>query len=222
MPEAVAGVSRRQCIIFLLLLLALVACDRDEKINLFEGYYYGMSWEAVKRQAQAESCPDSPGMLCRKNPAVFFKMHWEQRFVFRHDKLIGVRLSRSDPKSIHTVVDSWLDDGYRYMPVLVASAGKRLDVLAELKRTDKQQTRLAVKKFAAATASDPRTTYLYLDFDRRRHLLDAAGSYDDLLRRAPRDLPGIEEKIDDKTLCITFLAPVAEWQDARRGAQNAP
>ncbi|MBQ9536478.1 MAG: hypothetical protein IJU79_01660 [Desulfovibrionaceae bacterium] len=167
----------------------------------------------VQELAQVSPCQDNPQQLCRINSIPFFRESWYQRFIFRRGLLIGVQLAHLETPEVHSLIDKWLDSGYRYIPVAITSAGQELDLFAEIKLSGKEGARKAVNNFVRRTAADLNTTYLYLDLDDREHLLDNYYSFYTILAQAPRDLIGIEEVVRDKYLTITFIAPVAEWQD---------
>ena len=206
---------RNHHISFILFLLTalLCACDGGGTIELFEGFTYGMPVNEVMRKAEVFPCPDDRRMLCRRSPAALFKTSWEQRFLFSSERLVAVRLITKETPKIRDDVNKWLDSGYRYMPVLIMSGGAKLDVLATLKAQGREGTREAIRQFARRTARDDKTTYLYLDFDKRENLLNDAASYADLAAHAPRDLRGIEQTVEDEILCLTFIAPIARAQD---------
>ena len=206
---------RNRLIFFILFLFTalLCACDSGGQIELFEGFTYGMSVNEVRKKADVSPCPDDRRMLCRRSPAALFKTSWEQRFVFSAERLVAVRLITKETPKIRDDVNKWLDSGYRYMPVLIMSGGAKFDVLATLKTQGREGTREAIRQFARRTARDDKTTYLYLDFDKRENLLNDAQSYAALVAHAPRDLRGIEQTVEDECLCLTFLAPIARAQD---------
>ena len=200
------------CLLILLPAL-LCACDGGGQIELFEGFTYGMTVSEVKQKADVFPCPDDRLMLCRRSAAALFKTSWEQRFLFSSERLVAVRLITKETPKIRDDVNKWLDSGYRYMPVLIMSGGAKLDVLATLRAQGREGTREAIRQFARRTARDDKTTYLYLDFDKRENLLNDAASYAALAAHAPRDLRGIEQTVEDEFLCLTFLAPIARAQD---------
>lgn len=207
---------KRSCLwlIALLVLLFLQACDDDQKqIYLYDQYYYGMTKDQVRELATVSPCQDNLNDLCRHNTVPFFRETWYERFLFRHDRLVGVQLAHTDQKKATKLINSWLDSGYRYMPVAVISAGQELDLFAEIKFAGKEGARQAVNRFTKATARDLQTTYLYLDLTGREEILNQFSSFHDILARAPRDIIGIEQIVNERFVIINFIAPIAEWQD---------
>ena len=198
----------------LLLLFFLQACTEDaNRIYLYGQFYYGMPIKEVLNETQSTECSDNFNHLCRRNLVPFFKESWYQRFIFSKDRLVGVQLTHTDPKKVRGLIDGWLDSGYRYIPVAIKSAGRELDLYAEIRISGKEGARKAVQEFSRETARDLHNDYIYLDLDRRENLLNKMYSYQMILNSGPRDLIGIEESVDDKYISITFIAPVAEWQD---------
>ncbi|MBQ7586177.1 MAG: hypothetical protein IJU40_08035 [Desulfovibrionaceae bacterium] len=200
-------------VLILILVSLLQACEDDKRIYLYDQFYYAMPRAEVEELAIVSPCQDKPSTLCRHNPVPFFRESWYQRFIFRKDRLVGVQLIHLDPKKASKLVDSWLDAGYRYMPVALISAGQELDLFAEIKVAGKEAARQAVERFVRQTANDRESIFLYLDLDKREDLLDSYYNFHTILANAPRDIIGIEESIDEKYLTINFIAPVAEWQD---------
>lgn len=198
----------------LLLLLFVAACEsKASKIELYDSFYYGMSYKDVQKQSLAVECANSLDSLCRPTPVPFFKVAWYQRFNFRRNKLISIDLISLDPEKTSQLVNGWLDSGYRYVPVLMTSGGKRLDILAAMRTAGKEGARRAVHAFLRETASDLENTYLYLDLENHEESLKGLHSYQAVLQNAPRDIIGIEQTVNDKECILTFRAPIAEWQD---------
>ncbi|MBQ7739287.1 MAG: hypothetical protein IJT59_06515 [Desulfovibrionaceae bacterium] len=206
---------KKSCLLLITLILIffLQACGDDEKIILYDQYYYGMTRAQVEDLATVTACRDNPYDLCRENAIPFFREIWYERFIFRQDRLVCVQLIHTEPKKAAKLINSWLDSGYRYMPVAINSDGKELDLFAEIKYSGKEGARQAVHNFTRATARDPETTYLYLDLVGREEILNNYSSFHDILANAPRDIIGIEQTVKDKYLIINFIAPMAEWQD---------
>ena len=214
---------KRTCLLFILLisLTFVSACDEDkQEIYLYDQYYYGMTREQVKKLATVSPCQDNMNQLCRHNLVPFFRTTWHQRFIFKHDRLVGVQLAHTDPDKASKLINSWLDSGYRYLPVAIISDGKELDLFAEIKFSGKEGARQAVLNFTRATAQDRESTYLYLDLDGREDVLNNYRSFHDILSYAPRDIVGIEQIVNEKFVIINFIAPIAEWQD--RARRNRP
>ncbi|MBR4741434.1 MAG: hypothetical protein IK079_00855 [Desulfovibrio sp.] len=201
------------CVLCLVLSLFLQSCNEGERIYLYDQFYYAQPLQEIKKLTSAEYCRDDRTSLCRKNPVPFFRASWYQRFLFRQERLVGVQLIHLDPDKARKLIDPWLDGGYHYLPVAIRSAGKELDLFAEIKTVGKEGARKAVNAFSRATATDQESTYIYVDLTRREHILDSMFSFHTILASGPRDLLGIEEKVNNKMLSINFFAPVAEWQD---------
>lgn len=212
-------VRRGRALICLLLccLLSLIAgCSeqpperKKERITLLFGFDYGMSRAEVAKSAGAGRCSDDLDSLCRREPASFFKYQWDQRFYFQRDKLVAVELRRNNSKDVQTTVNKWLDSGYRFMPTLVKSDGREMDILALVKQYGRDVTRQAVQDFLKSTPLDATTTYIYGDFDRKQALLTGAKNHATVLARAPRDFILIEESVNEETISLIFRAPAAE------------
>ena len=201
--------------LLLCVLFSLTGCEQETRIYLYGQFYYGMTYEDVQQETQSTYCADDLNQLCRPNLVPFFRESWQQRFYFRRDRLIAVELTHHDLEKARPLVDSWLDSGYRYLPVSISSAGQELDLFAEIRRYGKEGARQAVHAFTRATAQDRETTYLYLDLDRREDLLNSMNSLAMIFATAPRDLVGIEETVNEHAISIRFCAPIAEWQDRR-------
>ena len=203
-----------RCCLCLILLLLCAACDdTSNKIILYDQFYYGMPYKEVEQVAQAVTCKDSIDNLCRPNPVPFFREAWYQRFLFRHDRLYAVQLIHTSPKKVTKLINTWLDSGYRYLPVAIISGGQQLDLFAVMKRTSKEGARKAVNDFTKMTAKDLQSKYLYLDLTGRESCLNSMDSFASILRQGPRDIIDIEQTVNDKEMIIAFTAPIAEWQD---------
>ncbi len=202
-----------RCFLVLLILLVTACESNAPKIALFDDFYYGMSHKDVQKKSLAVECANSLDSLCRPTPVPFFKVSWYQRFNFRRNKLISVELISLDPKTTSQLVNGWLDSGYRYVPVLMTSGGRKLDIFAAMQASGKEGARKAVHAFLRETASDLENTYLYLDLDKHEDSLRGLNSYQAILRNAPRDIIGIEQTVNDKECILTFKAPIAEWLD---------
>ncbi|MBQ7618129.1 MAG: hypothetical protein IJS50_04575 [Desulfovibrio sp.] len=197
-----------------LLLLLTCACDGDSaQINLFDQYYYGMSFKDVQERSQAVYCKDNLDSLCRPNPVPFFRESWYQRFLFRRDRLYAVQLISQSPDKVQPIINGWLDAGYRFLPVAITSGGKQLDLFAAIKVAGKEGARKAVNSFTKATAQDLQCVYLYLDLLDHENSLDSFKSFREILRKGPRQLVGIEQMVDEKEMVLSFIAPIAEYQD---------
>ncbi|MBQ7608959.1 MAG: hypothetical protein IJU76_13485 [Desulfovibrionaceae bacterium] len=208
-----------RCFLVILLLLA-AACESDApKIELYDGYYYGMSYKDVRARSLAVECDNSLDSLCRPTPVPFFKVSWYQRFNFRSDRLLSIDLISLEPKKTSPLINGWLDSGYRFVPVLMTSGGKQLDIYAAMVREGKEGARRAVHAFLRSTAQDLENTYLYIDFQDHEEQLKGLHSYQAILNYAPRDILGVEQTVNDTECILTFRAPIAEWQD--KGAPKA-
>ena len=207
-------------LVFLVLLFCLtsllVACSeqppasKKEKITLLYGFDYGMSRAEVAKSAGADRCSDDLDSLCRREPASFFKYQWDQRFHFRKDKLAAVELRRKNSKDVQTTINKWLDSGYRFMPTLLQSDGRELDILAMVKQYGKDATRQIIQDFLKGTPLNATTTYIYGDFERKQALLTGAKTHATVLARAPRDFILIEESVSEDSITLVFRAPAAE------------
>ena len=198
----------------LLLVFCSAACESEPtKIVLFDQYYYGMPFKEVQERSQSVYCKDNLDNLCRPNPVPFFKESWYQRFLFRRERLIAVQLISQTPDKVQPLINNWLDSGYRFMPVSMTSGGKQLDLLAAIKTSGKEGARKAVHSFTRATAQDLQTVYLYLDVLGKEDVLNAFPSFRALLKSGPRDIVGIEQMVNEKEIIVSFIAPIAEWQD---------
>ncbi|MCR4666495.1 MAG: hypothetical protein K5657_04275 [Desulfovibrio sp.] len=198
----------------ILVLLFLSSCDEaPKKIYLYGDFYYGMSHREVQKMTNAVSCKDSFDNLCRPNPVPFFQKAWYQRFLFRQNRLYAVQMIHTEPNKVDKIINTWLDSGYRYLPVAILSGGKQLDLFAVMKRSTREVARKAVNDFTRMTAKDLQSKYIYLDLTGREDCLNAMDSLSTILRKAPRDIIGIEQTVNDKELIIGFTAPIAEWQD---------
>lgn len=202
-----------RCFLVLLLLLVVACENKPTRIKLYDAFYYGMTYQDVQKKSLAVECANNLDSLCRPTPIPFFKVAWYQRFNFRRNKLISVDLISLDPKKTSLLVNGWLDSGYRYVPVIMESDGKRLDILAAMRTAGREGARRAVHAFMRETASDLENSYLYLDLDEHEESLKGLNNYQAVLQHAPRDIVGIEQKINDKECILTFKAPIAEWQD---------
>lgn len=217
-PDASTQLQHVRAAVFPLLVLclalALCACGgerkKEDKITLSYGYDYGMPRAEVARKAVADTCPDDPDSLCRRQPASLFKIQWEQRFRFRKDRLVAVELKHRNTKEVQTLIDKWLDSGYRYMPTLVKCEGRELDILAMVKQYGRDTTRQAVQQFLKGTPLNATTTYIYGDFERKQALLTGAKNHATVLARAPRDFILIEESVNEESITLTFTAPAAD------------
>ena len=211
--------ARHLWLVLFCLVLVLSACGgerkKEERITLLQGYDYGMGKKLVAERAGAGPCPDDADSLCRRQPFSLFKILWEQRFTFRNDSLVAVELRYRNTREVQSLVDKWLDGGYRYMPTLVSSDGRDFDILAMLKQYGKDMTRQAVQNFVKSTPLNATTTYFYGDFERKNQLLTGAKSHADILARAPRDFVAIEESVNDERISLKFHAPIAYRQDSR-------
>ena len=199
---------------FLCLSVLLCACEEEKpKIMLFEQYYYGMPFKEVQARSQAAYCRDSFDSLCRPNPVTFFRESWYQRFLFKRERLVAVQLISRKPDTSRKLIDTWLDTGFRFMPVSITSGGKQLDLFAALKATGKEGARKAVHNFTRATAADLEMIYLYLDLQGKENALNNFNNLSGIFNRGPRDIVAIEEKVNDKEIIVSFIAPIADWQD---------
>lgn len=187
--------------------------DEQTRIDLFDGYFYGMPYSDVKERSRAVECANDPANLCRPTPVSFFKEAWYQRFIFKEKRLLAVEIINLKPETIEPIINPWLDSGYRFIPVLIKSGGLQLDLFAAMRSAGKEGARRAVLEFNKATASDLQNEYLYFDLQDREHCLDAMNSYGAILHYGPRDLIGISETMNEKEFILSFHAPVAEWQD---------
>ncbi|MBO4336303.1 MAG: hypothetical protein J5846_10840 [Desulfovibrio sp.] len=209
-----------RCLAVLSLLLVLcstvlvTACEKEKpKIMLFEQYYYGMPFKDVQTLSKATYCQDTFDSLCRPNPVTFFRESWYQRFLFKRERLVAVQLINRKPEQARKLIDTWLDTGFRFMPVSITSGGKQLDLFAAIKSTGKEGARKAVYNFTRATAADLEMVYLYLDLQGKENALNSFGNLSSIFNKGPRDLVGIEERVNDKEIVVSFIAPIADWQD---------
>ncbi|MCR5814974.1 MAG: hypothetical protein K6G15_10870 [Desulfovibrio sp.] len=192
----------------------LTACEKEKpKIMLFEQYYYGMPFKEVQAQSQATYCRDSFDSLCRPNTVTFFRESWYQRFLFKRERLVAVQLISRKPAQTRKTIDNWLDTGFRFMPVSITSGGKQLDLFAAIRSTGKEGARKAVYNFTRATAADLEMVYLYLDLQGKENALNSFSNLSAIFNKGPREIVGIEEKVNDKEIVISFIAPIADWQD---------
>ena len=207
---------RFRCLLYVAALCLLLRCacqDESKKIRLFEDFYYGMSYQDVLDACDATECADRMDSLCRRNPIIFFREIWYQRFNFRRNRLISIDIINLTPAKVAPIINGWLDSGRRFVPVLLSSGGKQLDVFAAMKQAGKEGARRAIWDFYRATSQDLNTDYLYLDLQNREDCLDSMNSYTAILRYGPRDLVGVEQITTDTMCTLTFTAPIAEWQD---------
>lgn len=201
--------------LLLCLVLTLPACGGGERrkkdsIILLHGYAHGMPRTEVARKAVTDICPDDAESLCRRQPASLFKIQWEQRFRFKNDRLVAIELKHRNTKEVQALIDKWLDSGHRYMPTLVKSDGRELDILAMVKQYGRETTRQSVQHFLKGTPLNATTTYIYGDFARKQTLLTGAKNHATVLARAPHDFILIEESINEESITLTFWAPAAD------------
>lgn len=209
-----SNARRTFCLFLCAMLLVLSACSekptqKKENITLLFGFDYGMSRAEVAKRANADRCTDDLDSLCRQATSLF-KYQWEQRFHFGKDnKLVSVELRRANSKEVQATINKWLDSGYRFMPLLVKSDGREIDILAMVKQYGRDVTRQAIQDFLKSTPLDATTTYIYGDFERKQALLTGAQSYAVVLARAPRDFILIEESVSEDNITLLFRAPSA-------------